>query len=151
MWSLWTQLENSTRPSVPLVAMLLVPNVESKADLLCPCRNLDLSLCFGISFAILKSASDRSSSSLRMYNIYINIYNIYISRSRHQNSSLLQQQELLALYELEQFRVAVPLYTAGQTGQHKPIPSVKPFQLEAWHSPSECRISRVYSRSKFEC
>lgn len=34
MCSLWTQLENSRGPSVPLVAMLLVPNVESKADLL---------------------------------------------------------------------------------------------------------------------
>lgn len=44
MWSLWTQLENSTGPSVPLVAMMLVPNVESKANLLSPCRNLDSSL-----------------------------------------------------------------------------------------------------------
>lgn len=121
MWSLWTQLENNTGPSVPLVAMLLVPNGESKADLLCTCRNLDLPLCFGISFVLLKSAFDRISSNLRIYNIYINIYNIYINRPRQQNNSLAASaRTACSVWALNDSQSLCLFIATGQTGQQKP-------------------------------
>lgn len=84
MSSLWTQLEKSTGPSVPLVAALLVPNVESKADLLSPCRNLDFSLHFRTFFVLPKSAFDGSSSSLRCLCVFM----LHKTRPKQQKSSL---------------------------------------------------------------
>lgn len=151
MCSLWTQPENSTGSSIPLVAMLLVPNVESKADLLIPWRNLDFSLRFGIFFVLPKSTFDRSSSSLRIYNIYINIYNIYINRPKQLKSSLAASTRaacsVLTLNDSQLFC----LFTATQQLRQEPIPREKPFQLETRRSPPECRGSRVYSRPTLEC